>query len=151
MQKFEFPLERLLKIRRQQERLAELEVMRAIAAVDAAKARVEELREKLRRHSEQMTQFVGRTLSPHEWVAGCDFSNHLGQSITQALKEVGLAEQRVAEASAKRTEVASEAEAMQSLRDQQYSQFKQELQKFDQERVDEAGLRRWLASAPERE
>ena len=151
MQKFEFSLERLLKIRRQQERLAELDVMRATVAVDAAKAKVEQLREKLLHHNNAMTKCVGRTMSPHEWAAGSEYSNQLGQLINLSLTEVILAERKLAEANAKRTEVASEAEAMQSLRDQQYSEFKQDLQKFDQERVDEAGLRRWLATAPERE
>ena len=151
MQKFEFSLERLLKIRRQQERLAELDVMRALSAVDAAKARVEQFREKLRQHTEELTRCVGRTMAPHEWAAGCAFSIQLGHSITLAQIDVGVAEKSLAEAKAKRSEVASEAEAMQSLRDQQYAEFKQDLQKFDQERVDEASLRRWMASAPERE
>jgi flagellar protein FliJ len=151
VQKFEFSLERLLKIRRQQERLAELDVMRALSAVDSAKARVEQFREKLRQHTEELTRCVGRTMAPHEWAAGCAFSIQLGHSITLAQIDVGVAEKSLAEAKAKRSEVASEAEAMQSLRDQQYAEFKQDLQKFDQERVDEAGLRRWMASAPERE
>lgn len=151
MQKFEFSLERLLKIRRQQERLSELDVMRATAAVDAAKAKVEQLKERLSQHTAEMAQCVGRTMSLNEWTAGCDFSNRLGQAITLAQTEVAFAEKKLAEANAKRAEIASEAEAMQSLRDQQYADFKQGLQKLDQERVDEAGLRRWMAAAPERE
>ena len=114
MQKFEFSLERLLKIRRQQERLAELDVMRALSAVDAAKARVEQFREKLRQHTEELTRCVGRTMAPHEWAAGCAFSIQLGHPITLAQIDVGVAEKSLAEAKAKRSEVASEAEAMET-------------------------------------
>lgn len=151
MQKFEFTLERSLKIRRQQERYAEIEVLRASAAVDAARARLEQFEVQLQEHATMMHRAVGQQLPPGEWGNMNLTTMLINESIVAAKGDLMVAEQRLDDARQRRATIASEAEALQSIRDQQFDQFKKQLQKLEQERVDESGLRTWLANASESE
>lgn len=63
MQRFEFPLERLLQVKRQLERQAELAQCQARQAVDEAQTELSRLRDQLRRLAQQMTAQVGQLLS----------------------------------------------------------------------------------------
>src|SRR5947208_3401858 len=63
VKRFEFSLDRLLKVKRQLERLAELEQHRAREAVDRARAVLEDLRAQLNRVSEQFAASVGRPMA----------------------------------------------------------------------------------------
>src|SRR5581483_8549550 len=72
VKRFEFSLDRLLKVKRQLERLAELEQHRAREAVDRARAVLEDLRGQLNRVSEQFAASVGRPMAAHQWSAAAD-------------------------------------------------------------------------------
>jgi flagellar FliJ protein len=143
VKRFEFSLDRLLKVKRQLERLAELEQRRAREAVDRARAVLDDLRAQLTRVSEQITASVGRPMAPHQWAAAADQSERLGQSIRVSEQEVEQAEQKLLAAAEQRAQIATEVEALDTLRRQQWEQWQQEAQKADQNRLDELGLRRW--------
>lgn len=149
MKRFEFSLDRLLKVKRQLERLAELEQLRAREALDRARAVLEDLRAQLTRVSEQFTASVGRAMTPHQWSAAADLSERLGQSIRISEQEVEQAEQMLIAAAEHRAQIATEVEALDTLRRQQWEQWQQEAQRADQDRLDELGLRRWLQARDE--
>ena len=146
MKRFEFSLERLLKVKRQRERLAELEQQRARAAVDAARAQVEELRGQLARVADGLGGFVGQAVNPQQWATSYELSERIGRSIQAAEADVEKAEERLWEAQQERAQIATEVEALATLRQQQWDQYKQEVQKANQEQLDELGLRRWMAA-----
>jgi flagellar protein FliJ len=149
--KFVFPLERLLRLRRQQERLAEVEMLRAKAAHEAAKAKAAELRERLTKLSDDLSATVGQTYAARLWATSADQSLWLSQAVTAADVAVREAADALRVADRKRAGIAAEVEALNTLRGEHLEAFKQDQQKAEQDRVDEAGLRRFMAGVAESE
>jgi flagellar FliJ protein len=149
VKQFEFSLDRLLKVKRQLERIAEMEQQRAREAVDHARARLQDLRDQLTRVSDQLNASVGRAMAPFQWTSVCDLADRLGHSIRSSEQEVAETERKFQDASQERAHVATEVEALVHLRQQQWSQWRQEAQKADQDRLDELGMRQWQAARGE--
>ena len=143
MKRFEFSLDRLLRVKRQLERLAELEQQRAQQAVEQARATLEGFRGRLAEISDRFALSVGRAMTPQQWVSAADMSERLGNSIRAAEHEVTLAEQKLLTAAQERAQLATEVEAISTLRKRQWEQWRQEAEKADQERLDEVSLRLW--------
>ena len=149
MRRFEFSLDRLLKLKRQLEKIAELEQVRAQEAVAKARATLQEHRDQLARVAEHITASVGRAVAPHQWAAAADVSERIGQAIKTAEQDVTAAEQQLDTAARERSQLATEVEALATLRQQQWDKWRQEAQKADQERIGELVLRRWQAERDE--
>jgi flagellar export protein FliJ len=145
VKRFEFSLDRLLKVKRQLERLAELEQQRAREAADQARARLTGLREQLDRVAGHYAAAVGRAMTPTQWASASDLSERLGRSIRTGEDEVVAADQKLAAAAQERATLATEVEALSTLRQQQWDRWRQEAKQADQDRLDEVGLRRWMA------
>ncbi len=149
MKRFEFSLDRLLTIKRQLEKLAELEQQRAADAADRARDKLRGLRDQLVRISERFAAAVGSAMTPQQWGSASDMAERLGESIRAAEDEAAAAERKLAAAAQERAQLATEAEALATLRRQQWDKWRQEAQKADQDRLDELGLRRWQAARGE--
>lgn len=149
MKRFEFSLDRLLKVKKQLERLAELEQGRARDAADQARARVADFRAQLDRVADQYA--VGRAMTPTQWAGAADWSERLGRSIRAAEDEAAAAEAKYAAAAQERATLATEVEALTTLRQQQWDKWRQEAKAADQDRLDEVGLRRWMAAQQDAE
>ncbi|MBA4065306.1 MAG: flagellar export protein FliJ [Isosphaera sp.] len=149
MKRFEFSLDRLLTIKRQLEKLAELEQQRAAAAVERAREKLRGLREQLARVSERFAAAVGSAMTPQQWGSASDLAERLGDGIRAAEDEAAAAERKLAAAAQERAQVATEVEALATLRRQQWDRWRQEAQRADQDRLDELGLRRWQAARDE--
>ena len=145
MKRFEFSLDRLLKVRRQQERLAELEQQRARDAADQARTRVADLHAQLAAVGDRYAAAVGRAMTPTQWAAASDLSERLGQSLRAAEAAAAAAEETFAAARQERATLATEVEALGTMRQQQWDKWRQEAKAADQDRLDEVGLRRWMA------
>lgn len=143
MKRFEFSLERLLRVKRQQERLAELEQRRAQDAAEQARARLDAFRDQLSRISDCYTAAIGRAMTPLQWASASNMAERLGHSIRASETEVTSAEQKLLTAAQERAQLATEVEAIRTLREQQWTAWRQEAQKADQDRLDEVGLRLW--------
>jgi len=126
MKQFEFSLDRLLRVKRQVERIAELEQQRAREGVDRARNHLNALREQLTRVSDQFTASIGRTMAAHQWTTASVMSERLGQSISLAEQDLETSESKLLSAA------------------QQWDQWRQEARAADQSRLDEVGLRRWM-------
>ena len=63
-----------------------------------------------------------------------------------ALEEAKLRNARLFFLFVREVQVATEVEALSTLRGQQWEQWRQEVAAADQERLDELGLRRWMAA-----
>ena len=143
MQQFVFPLERLLQVKRQLERQAELAQCRARQAVDEARVELLRLREQLQRISQQMVAQVGCVLAAEQWGITAELSERLAQAIAAAETHLKEAEQHYQRTAQLRQQLATEVETLQTLRQQHWELWRQQVQKADQQRLDELGLRRW--------
>lgn len=154
MKRFEFPLDRVLRVKRQLERAAEMEQQKAAAGVDAAHRELGVQRENLRRFADKIAASVGKAVSPHSWTVASDGGEHLDEAIRRAEVAVAEAEKVLAAAAAARSKIAAEVEALATLRQQQWDLWSRENQTKVQSELDEVGLRRWMAArqdADERE
>lgn len=149
MKRFEFSLDRLLRVKRQLERLAELEQSRALGAAEQARATLQGLREQLTRIADRFAASVGRAMAPQQWASASDMTERLGNSIHLSEREVAQAEEKLLAAAQERAQLATEVEAIATLRRQQWDLWRQEAQKADQNQIDEVGLRLWQTARDE--
>jgi flagellar export protein FliJ len=149
VKRFEFSLDRLLRVKRQLERLAELEQQRASDAVENARAALQVYRDQLDRVSDQFSASVGRAMPSLQWAFASDMADRIGRSISQSERDVETAEQKLAVAAQERAQLATEVEAISTLRLRQWEQWRQEAQRADQDRLDEVGLRVWQTARDE--
>jgi len=146
VKKFEFHLDGLLRVKRQLEHLADLELQKAQQRVAEAVAAVNSLAAQLTRESDHSAGRVGQTMAAGEWAAAFVRAERLGEQITAARQELAVAKQVLETARRDRVQVATEVEALSTLRGQQWEQWRQEVAAADQERLDELGMRRWMAA-----
>jgi flagellar export protein FliJ len=146
VKKFEFHLDGLLRVKRQLEHVAELEQQRAQKGVLDARSRLEQLKRQLAEMSETLAARVGQVVIANRWMAAYELSERLGQQIVSAEVDLESAEQRLADARRERVQIATEVEALRTLRQQQWETWRQEVAQADQERLDELGLRRWMSA-----
>lgn len=146
MKRFEFHLDGLLRVKRQLEHVAELEQQRAQLAVQDARSRIVALKNQLTEMSDTLATRVGQAVAANRWLTAYELTERLGQQIISAETDLELAERRLADARRERVQIATEVEALRTLRQQQWEQWRQEVASADQERLDEVGLRRWMAA-----
>lgn len=151
MKKFEFSLDRLLKVKRQLERLAELEQQQAHAAVQAATIRIQSLRQQMIEISDKMSSKVGQVSSPSAWVSAYEYSDHLQKMIAVAQVELNQAHMRLRTATEEREQITKEVMAIAKLRDEKYTAWKQEYAASTQAELDEIGLRNWMSQLQSRQ
>jgi flagellar protein FliJ len=145
VKRFEFHLDGLLRVKRQQEHLAELAQQKAQFAVHQASARLDHLRGEMARLSDTLAARVGQAVSADRWVTAYDLLDKMGRQIESAEGELQLAERQLDDARQARVQVSTEVEAIGTLRQQQWDQWKQDVAQADQERLDELSVRMWSA------
>jgi flagellar FliJ protein len=146
VKRFEFNLDGVLRVKKQLERLAELEQQKAQQAVADARARADELKQRLTSAADSMAARVGQAVDASRWVTAYELTERLGQQIDAAETDLQFAEKKLSDARTERARVASEVEALRTLRQQQWDKWRQEAEKAGQEQLDEVGLRRWMAA-----
>jgi flagellar protein FliJ len=146
VKKFEFHLDGLLRVKRQLEHLADLEFQKAERRVSDAVARVTALTDQLAKASDHMAGRVGHAMSAGEWAVAFDRADQLGRQIETAKQSVIAAEQVLEAARRERVQVATEVEALGTLRTQQWEKWRQEVAAADTERLDELAMTRWRAA-----
>ncbi len=146
MKKFDFHLDGLLRVKRQLENLAELEFQKAQLRVSAAVAKVTALSDQLVKASDHMAGRVGHAMAAGEWATAFSRAEELGKQIAAAKQEVLAAEQGMESARRERVQVATEVEALSTLRGQQWEKWRQEVAAADTERLDELAMTRWRAA-----
>jgi flagellar export protein FliJ len=148
---FQFPLESVLRLRTQQERHAEAELMRARVKLDGAKAKEFDLRQRLALLSDDLKKCLGRTMVGSELGAQTERIARMEKAIESAAHAVREAAAAAQTAEQHWKEIAAEVEGMETLREKYRDEFRLEQLKKDQDRIDEAGLRQWMALAAETE
>jgi flagellar export protein FliJ len=146
VQRFEFSLDRVLKVKRQLEALAEREQHRARLAADAAHARAAALRQRLAEVAEAMADRIGQATAPHQWLAAFETSERLGEAITAADRHADECDARLHAAARERAQVAGEVQALDTLRQQQFDTWRRTYQQAEQDAADEITVQRWSAT-----
>jgi len=147
MQRFEFRLERVLKLKKQREWLAELRQMEARAALDAARAQVAVLHDQVAQSAAALQTCLASAVRDAAWLARHQQALRLGPLLELAEAKARQADHMYQEASAARTQIATEVEALRHLRQQEWHAHRLARLRAQQEQLDEVGLRRWQASA----
>jgi flagellar export protein FliJ len=143
VRRFEFRLERVLKVKQQRQRLAELQQQQARARVETARSVVATLQGEIRETAAAVQRNLG---GAQLWLALYERTRILGQALQVAEVKVQQAEAELSEADARRRQIATEVEALLNLRQQQWQRYCQEVARVQQEQLDELGLRQWLAA-----
>ena len=151
MKRFEFSLDRLLKVKRQLERMVELEQARAAQAVAEARGTVDGLKSRLEEIAATVQASVSRGAMPDNWTQVYSMSERLGAALDEAERKAQAAEQRLADVSRRRTAAATEVEVLSSLRGQKWDEWKVARAASTQEQLDETTLRRWMNTRVEAE
>ena len=146
MQRFEFSLDRVLKVKRQLEALAEREQYRARQAADTAHARAAALRQQLADVSQAMADRLGQATAPHQWLAAFETSERLGDAIAVADRHADDCDARLDAAARERAQVAGEVQALDTLRQQQFDTWRRTYQQAEQDAADELTVQRWTAA-----
>lgn len=156
MKRFEFRLEQVLKLKRQQEQLAELRQQQARLRVETCQAAVNALHGQIHERAVALENGICYAADSEKetvpFAAGQPLliahyaqTRLLGQALTAAEKQLEQAQQELKDADRQRQVIATEVEALLSLRQQQWQAYRQELARAQQEQLDELGLQRWLA------
>jgi hypothetical protein len=145
VQRFEFRLERVLKLKKQREWLAELRQKQARAALDAARAAVAALNEQVARSAAALEAGLAGAAHDASWLARHEHALRLRPVLELAEAKARQADVQYQEASAARTRIATEVEALLHLRRQQWQAHRAAVLKAQQEQLDEVGMRLWRA------
>ena len=145
MQRFEFRLERVLKLKRQREWLAELRQRQARAALDAARAEVTAILDQIARSAAVLQDGLAAAGRDASWLSRHQQSLRLGGLLELAEAKARQADVRYQEASAARTQIATEVEALQHLRQEEWHDYRLGVLRAQQDQLDEVGMRKWRA------
>ena len=145
MRRFQFTLERVLKLKEQRERMAELRQKQARAALEMARRVVASIWTQLEQNAEALEVKVGTSIATGPWLAHYQHAAQLGQALEAADANLRRATQELRQASAQRVQITQEVEALRHLRHQQWQDHWQETMRQEQIRLDELGMRRWQA------
>ncbi len=143
VKRFEFRLERVLRLKAQRARLAELGQRRARLAVDVAAARIAAIREELVKVATGSEQKIGRALPAGAWQGVQAHAARLGRDLAAAESLKRQAEVELEKAAAARTRAVAEEEALLYLRRHAEEAHRETEARAEQVRLDELGLLRW--------
>jgi flagellar FliJ protein len=146
VKRFTFRLERILKLKKQRQRLAELAQLQAAAVLEQAQKEEAALQEQLARNAAVLAAQVGRPVDTAAWLTHYSHAGQLGKSLDQAEANIQAAAKKLQEAAARLTQISTEVEVLLSLRRQYWEEFLQETGREEQKALDELVIERWRGS-----
>lgn len=144
MKRFRFAFATLLKVKEQREQLAEARVAAARLELEACRERLGRLHEALAEVARHLEAQLGHPAAALVWSATFEQTARLERGIRAAEKQVAAAEDAMREALQARLRISTEVEMLDTLRQQRWELHRQDLQRADQERLDELGMRNWI-------
>lgn len=146
MRRFDFSLDRVLRLKRQVLRLAELRQRQAHADHAAAAAEVERLARGLDDAAEALGRDVGRPLPAAAWLGRAEQAARANRLLEAAHAAARATAERLRAADRVRAQAATEVEALVQLRDHRLREFHRAVGRAEQADLDAVGLRRWQAA-----
>lgn len=146
VKRFEFRLERVLRLRHQRARLAEMRQLQARRAVEVAEGRAAGIRAELAKDALGLGEKVGRALPPGAWQSVQARAARLGRELEAAEADVRRAAEELERAAAARVRAVAEEEALLYLRRRAEEAYHEATARAEQVRLDELGLQRWRSA-----
>jgi flagellar biosynthesis chaperone FliJ len=146
VKRFDFRLERVLRLKKQLEHMAEISQQAAQVQATNAEAHVASLADQLVAMGNEMDLRVGQAEPIDAWRVRFEQGIRTGQALEAASGRARQAAQLLRDANARRARLATEVETLLGLRNQQWQAFARRLNRSEQEQLDELSLRRWRAA-----
>jgi len=150
VRRFHFRLERVLSVKKQRERLAEIQQQQARARLEEAKAECRRIEDELTRTAASAAAKLREAVSLGTWQAPYEHVAHLSDLLTAAQARVSEAQKQLQEADRLRIQASLEVEALVGLRTREWQTYRRDAARQQQNNLDELGLQRWLAKRVER-
>ncbi|HWG43755.1 MAG TPA: hypothetical protein VN688_13285 [Gemmataceae bacterium] len=149
MKRFHFRLERVLSVKVQRERLAEMRQRQAQARREEARAECVRIEEQLNQTTASASAKLRAAAILGTWQAHYAQAVALGELLAAAQRRADEAEAQLQEANRLRIQASLEVEALRALRAREWQSYRKEAARQQQNNLDELGLRRWLAAREE--
>ena len=143
MKRFQFRLERVLRLKEHRERLAELRQSQAARLVERTQAEVARLEQQLAQAGTAAAGGLERTETLTAWLAQSAYLAELDRELQAAQGRAKQAAQTLSEATARRAQAAREVEALRHLRQRHWLAHQEDRQREEQHLLDELGMQRW--------
>lgn len=151
MKRFQFRLERVLALKEQHERLAEMRQQQARTRWEEARAECSRIEEQLARTAAQTAVRLREAAALGTWQAHYEQATHLDELLTAAQRRLDEAEKQLQEMNRLRIQAAQEVETLRHLRAKEWQDYRKEAARQQQNKLDELGLQRWLAGRENRQ
>lgn len=145
MKRFHFRLERVLSLKEQRERLAEMRQQQARARLEEAWAECTRIEDEMIRVAAVAAARLREAAALGIWQAHYEQTAHLAELLTTAQRQAAEAEAQLQEANRLRIQASLEVEALRGLRAREWQDYRKEAAQQQQNNLDELGLQRWLA------
>lgn len=146
MKQFTFRLDPLVRLKRQSQRLAELQVLEKQSRVDQARQQIADLQRQLSASAEVIQRQASARGQPCRCLAECVFASHIRDCLYEAQRELLEAEHKLREAATKHRNVSVELEVLRSLRRSQWTGHVKSVQRDRDDKLDWLVLRQWQQS-----
>lgn len=143
MKRFRFSLERLLGLKQQQERQAELGQLQARLRWETAQRTMLGLRDQLSHTAELLATKMTGPLQRRSRVTQCEVATQIGESLQRAEEQCRVAAGELQKAARERMRLHCEVQALEKLRDRQWRDYLRDAQREAQIKIDEFVLRSW--------
>jgi flagellar export protein FliJ len=143
MQKFTFRLERLLRLKEQKKRQAELEQMQAAQRLQSAHQRVAGIWQELANVAAEFERQLGTADESGQVVASGLRTRQYELSLQQAESVVQQRARELHEVNERRSAMSREVEILLHLREQEMHEHHVQVMKHEQVQLDEVVLRQW--------
>ncbi|MGH7168675.1 MAG: flagellar export protein FliJ [Gemmataceae bacterium] len=150
MKRFHFRMERVLSLKEQREKLAEMRQHQARARLEEAHTECTRIEGEMQRVAADAAARLRESAILGTWQAHYEQAALLGEMLTAAQRRTTEAEARLQEANRLRIQASLEVEALRGLRTREWQNYRKEAARQQQNNLDELGLQRWLAKRLER-
>lgn len=146
MKRFYFRLQRVLSLKEQRERMAELRQQQARAGLEAIRAECIHIEDEMQRLATDAAARLRESATLGTWQAHYEQAAFLSDVLTAAQRRAAEAEAQLQEANRLRIQASLEVEALRSLRTREWQDYRKEAARQQQNNLDELGLQRWRAN-----
>lgn len=151
MKRFHFRLERVLALKEQRERLAEMRQQQARARWEEARTQCARIEEELAHATAHTATRLRDAAALGTWQTHYEQAARLGELLAAAQHRLGEAEKLLQEMNRLRIQAAQEVEMLRNLREKEWHNYRREMAQQQQNKLDELGLHRWLAKRANRQ
>lgn len=142
MKRFQFRLERLLRLRQQKDRQAEARQQTARQAWESAQAQADALLARLVESASAVEARIGHAIETDRWVARFQHMTQVRAALDTAQQNARRAMTTLEAANDLRKVTAAEVDSLQQLREQQWHQHRRETTQAEQRLLDDLYLHR---------